>query len=70
MVRYEQTISEREKQIKQLNQFVAKRDEHIAEINGEIATLLSSTSWRITKPIRVAKNIINTLGPTKPIVRR
>jgi hypothetical protein len=70
IVECKHAILEREKQIKQLNQFVVERDEHLAELNEKVAALLSSTSWRITKPIRAAKNIINTLDSTKLTARK
>ncbi|WP_143002901.1 DUF4915 domain-containing protein [Nitrosospira sp. Nsp1] len=73
--KFNQTIAERDKQIFQLNQVifdgnkettkcikeVAERNKQIVELNGKVTALLSSTSWKVTKPIRAAKNIINSL---------
>jgi glycosyltransferase involved in cell wall biosynthesis len=41
-----QTVAERDGQIASLNQTVAERD-------GQIAALYNSTSWRITRPLRI-----------------
>ncbi|MBN9124143.1 MAG: hypothetical protein BGO99_06265 [Nitrosospira sp. 56-18] len=56
-----------------LNQAVAERDEQLAALNqsnakltGKVTALLSSTSWRITKPIRETKNIINAVRSRYP----
>jgi hypothetical protein len=73
--KFNETIAERDKQIIQLNQAlsegnkeaikcikeVAERNKQIVELNEKVAALLSSTSWKVTKPIRAAKNIINAI---------
>lgn len=41
-----------ERQIDSLTRVVAKRDGQIAALDGQIAALHSSTSWRVTKPLR------------------
>lgn len=66
--KFNQTIAERDKQIIQLNQVIFDGNKEVAELNKQIVeqnekvtALLSSTSWKVTKPIRAAKNIINSL---------
>ncbi len=43
-----------------LTQSVAERDSHIAELDARIADILSSTSWRITRPIRTIKQFFRS----------
>jgi glycosyltransferase involved in cell wall biosynthesis len=55
-----QAVAERDGQIAELNQAVAERDGQIAELNqavaerdGQIVVLHNSTSWQITRPLRL-----------------
>lgn len=73
ITRLHQSVTERDVQITRLNQAVAERDEQLAVLNqsnakltGKVTALLSSTSWRITKPIRETKNIINAVRSRYP----
>ncbi len=73
ITRLNQAVAERDEQLAALNQSIAKRDIQItqlsqsnAELTGKVTALLSSTSWRITKPIREAKNIIDTVRSSYP----
>ncbi|MDP3028250.1 MAG: methyltransferase domain-containing protein [Deltaproteobacteria bacterium] len=73
--RFNQTIAERDAQISTLDQTVAERDAQIstldqtvAELGAKVAVLqveraeiLSSTSWRITKPVRVIGAVLRNL---------
>jgi hypothetical protein len=60
-----QAAAERDAQIVSLNQAAAERDAQIVSLNqvitardGVIGQILSSTSWRLTRPFRVAKSYI------------
>lgn len=55
----EESVRQKDSQIASLNQGVAERDRQISSLNqavaerdGQIAAILSSRSWRITRPIR------------------
>ena len=60
-----QCIQERDDQISDLNHALNNRVKEIIDLNRKISKILQSTSWRITSPIRVAKNI--ALHPGKTI---
>lgn len=51
-----QTVAERDGQIASLHQAVAERDGQIASLNGQIDDLRTSTSWRLTQPIRIVSH--------------
>ncbi len=60
-----QLLAERDRQIEVLNQTVAEQEDEVmrlnqalAEKNIYIAEILSSTSWRISYPVRFLKNIL------------
>jgi 2-polyprenyl-3-methyl-5-hydroxy-6-metoxy-1,4-benzoquinol methylase len=53
-----QAVAERDALIISLNQAIAERDGQIAFVNSELKKIKQSTSWRITSPMRVAKNFI------------
>ncbi len=56
---YEETISQLEhltKQHTKVQHLIAERDAQLAERDAQLAELYSSTSWRITAPIRFIKN--------------
>ncbi|HSB31254.1 MAG TPA: hypothetical protein VLD55_06595 [Candidatus Sulfobium mesophilum] len=58
-----QPVIERERQIAVLNQVVAARD-------SEIASMLSSTSWRITRPLRFGMKQLRRVLPLLNRIRR
>ncbi len=45
-------------QIASLNQAVAERDGQISKCNNEMIRIRQSNSWRITSPLRAAKNLV------------
>jgi GT2 family glycosyltransferase len=47
-----QAVTQRDGQIANLNQAVTQRDGQIANLNQAVTALHSSTSWRLTKPLR------------------
>ncbi len=49
-------LSERDAQLAERDAQLAERDAQIGERNAQLAELYSSTSWRITAPIRFIKN--------------
>jgi glycosyltransferase involved in cell wall biosynthesis len=48
----EESVNERDSQIATLHRATAQRDEQIGALNCEMAAVLSSRSWRITRPLR------------------
>jgi glycosyltransferase involved in cell wall biosynthesis len=55
-----QAVADREAQVSTLNQAVAERDgqvsalnQVVAECDGQVSALYNSTSWRITRPLRI-----------------
>ncbi|MGB4813047.1 MAG: DUF4915 domain-containing protein [Methylophilaceae bacterium] len=59
------SLAERDAEIGKLNQVLAERDAEIGKLNqvlterdAQISAIYSSTSWRITKPIRAAKRLL------------
>jgi glycosyltransferase involved in cell wall biosynthesis len=54
-----QAATVRDKQIVDLNQAVAERDGTIRGLKKKIADLYSSTSWRITKPLRFISRLLH-----------
>ncbi|HEV7929773.1 MAG TPA: TylF/MycF/NovP-related O-methyltransferase, partial [Nitrosospira sp.] len=67
------TIDEQNQVIQERNQAVAERDGKIADYDAEISelkeqveALLSSTSWRITGPMRGVKGIFSALRSKSP----
>jgi glycosyltransferase involved in cell wall biosynthesis len=54
------SLVENAEQITELNQAVAERDVSVANLIAERAHILSSTSWKITRPLRfIRSNFIN-----------
>ncbi len=51
-VNLSQAVSERDGQIANLNQAVSKRDAYIQNLNNTIDEIRSSTSWRVSAPVR------------------
>ena len=49
-----QSIAERDGQIGSLNQVIAKRDGQISNLAHQVQSLINSTSWRLTKPVRLS----------------
>ncbi len=52
------SITEYENKIAALNRSVIKRDTDIVALNKQIGDIMSSTSWRISSPLRLLKNIL------------
>lgn len=48
-----QAVSERDEQIVKLSQAVTERDGQVASFNQALAEMCNSTSWRITRPLRL-----------------
>jgi glycosyltransferase involved in cell wall biosynthesis/uncharacterized coiled-coil protein SlyX len=69
-----QAVAERDGQITSLNQAVAERDGQITSLNQTVATLYNSTSWRITRPLRIVTNqmkrVRRILELTVPAIKR
>ena len=66
IVRLNQTLAMRDSQSAGLNQAVAVRDSQIASLNQgvydvrrELAQVLASKSWKLTKPYRIARRLIS-----------
>lgn len=52
-------VLERDKQITCLNQDASDNLDQIAHLNDQVDAIYNSTSWRITKPLRVAKRFLS-----------
>ena len=52
-----QSIVERDSQIANLNQSIVERDSQIAKFKLNLKCILDSTCWKITKPLRLIKEI-------------
>ena len=59
LVNLNQAVAERDRQLVNLNQAVAERDRQLVDVNHavverdlKIMSLVSSNSWRLTKPLR------------------
>lgn len=48
----DELLKERQKVINDLNKLVKEKDTAIEQLNQEIATILNSRSWKVTKPLR------------------
>ncbi len=71
------SIDNRDEQIAGLNLSIADRDKQIARLklqiaglNQQIAGIMSSTSWRMTKPIRAIGAFLRNLRRSLPTARR
>ncbi len=53
-----QSLAERDGEVARLNQSLAERGGEVARLQKEVSVLYSSTSWRITKPLRLVGDII------------
>ncbi len=53
-----QEIVERDGQIASLRQEIVERDGQISKCNNEMIRIRQSNSWRITSPLRAAKNLV------------
>jgi len=53
-----QIIAERDKLISECNQMINERDKQITERDKQITAILSSASWRLTKPLRKIKSFL------------
>ena len=51
--------TERDGEITRLGQAVAERDGQIASLHQHVNTILSSTSWKVTKPLRLIKRLLS-----------
>jgi methyl-accepting chemotaxis protein len=56
-----QVVGERDQAIQTLIEQVAERDAAVAERDGQIAEIINSTSWKLTKPIRYIGRLVNKL---------
>jgi hypothetical protein len=54
----DESLTEREEQITRLNRYLVERDAKITHFSQSLADLYSSTSWKITKPLRAARSFI------------
>jgi hypothetical protein len=54
-------VGERDQAIQTLIEQVAERDAAVAERDGQIAEIINSTSWKLTKPIRYIGRLVNKL---------
>lgn len=53
-----QAVTERDGQIAGLNEALTERDGQISKCNNEMIRIRQSNSWRITSPLRAAKNLV------------
>lgn len=56
---YQGKISDLNAQASESNRIIAERDATISGLSSELATITSSTSWRITRPLRFANLIFH-----------
>ena len=61
ITRLNRSLVERDAQITGLNQSLAERDALIDRLNRSVADLYSSTSWKITQPLRSVRKFIDAL---------
>ncbi len=54
-----QEVAEREGQIESLNQAVAERDDQIMNTHRRLDEILSSNSWKLTKPLRHFRRVLS-----------
>lgn len=54
------TQAARDGEIARLEQAVAEREGQIASLHQHVDTILSSTSWKVTKPLRFVKRFLNS----------
>ncbi|EIJ35972.1 FkbM family methyltransferase [Thiothrix nivea] len=60
---HHQVIVERDAQIGNFSRMMAERDSQILTLNTQLDSLLSSKSWRMTKPIRLAGQVYREVFP-------
>ena len=69
-----QAVAERDGQITSLNQAVAERDGQITNLNQVVAEMCDSTSWGITRPLRMVahqfKRVRRVSELAKPAIKR
>ncbi len=53
-----QAVAERDGQIESFSQMLAERDGEMSRLIKEIRKIKQSISWRLTSPLRVAKNLV------------
>jgi hypothetical protein len=61
ITRLNRDLVERDAQITRLNRDLLERDAQITRLNQSLAELHSSTSWKITKPLRAFRRSINAM---------
>jgi len=59
MTNYEESIKSQEESIKRLSMQLVFIDENLQNKKMQLDSILNSTSWRLTKPIRCFKNFLN-----------
>lgn len=56
-------VSELQQEVLRLNQEVAKLEEILSQRNLVLSSLLASTSWRITQPMRIIRTLFKKIWP-------
>lgn len=62
-------IHKKDQDIKQLNQEIQQKYQDVQERDNQINMLLNSTSWKITKPMRIIKDKIKKIINEKTTIR-
>ncbi len=65
IIRLNRDLVERDAQITTLNQSLVERDALIARLNQSLGDLYSSTSWKITKPLRAIRRFVDALQSSR-----
>jgi uncharacterized protein HemX len=57
-----QKVMKHAEQAARLNHTIAERDGQIASLQQQIADIHTSTSWRLTRPVRAIKSALAAIG--------